>query len=324
MLTYTEIEAQITGFAADVRAGLTKPEQKELPSKYLYDRLGSKLFEAICELPEYGLTRADDRLLQRHAHEIASRIPGDVLVCELGSGSGQKTRWILEAMARRRYIRYFPIEISPAALAVCQRELADIESVGIIGLEREYLDGLLDVAARRIQGQRLLVLFLGSTIGNFSAPADANFLRDIRQILQSGDVLLLGTDLEKPVARLVNAYDDALGVTAAFNLNLLARINRELDANFDLNEFDHQARFNSATQSVEMHLHSRCKQTVTVPKAHLTVGFDAGETIWTENSHKYSLAEVRQKSKTAGFDLQAQWIDEDWLFAENLLVANVE
>ena len=156
------------------------------------------------------------------------RIPGDVILCELGSGSGRKTRWILEALSRRRHTNYFPIEISPVALAVCRRELADIDSVGIVGLEREYLDGLLEVAARRREGQRILVLFLGSTIGNFSYPADRNFLRDIRTILQPGDALLLGTDLEKPVPQLIDAYDDPLGVTAAFNLNLLARINREL------------------------------------------------------------------------------------------------
>lgn len=324
MLTDAVIAAPLTGFAADVRAGLTKAGQKELPSKYLYDALGSKLFEAICELPEYGLTRADARLLQGHAHEIASQVSGDVLVCELGSGSGRKTRWILEAMARRRHIRYFPIEISAEALAVCQRELADIESVEIVGLEREYLDGLLEVAARRSEGQRLVVLFLGSTIGNFSDPADANFLRDIRRILQAGDVLVLGTDLVKPVVQLVDAYDDPLGITAAFNLNLLARINRELDANFVLSQFEHEARFNSATQSVEMHLRSLRTQTAGISKAHLTVSFEAGETIWTENCHKYSPAEVRQKTKTAGFDLQAQWIDDDWLFAESLLVADVE
>src|SRR5437879_2839865 len=182
MLTNATFAAPLTGFAADVRAGLTRPGQKELPSKYLYDALGSKLFEAICELPEYGLTRADERLLRAYAHEIAARVPGDVAVCELGSGSGRKTRWILEALARRRHIRYFPIEISPAALAVCRRELADIDSVAIVGLEREYLDGLLEVAARREDGQRLLVLFLGSTIGNFSHPADTGFLREIRLI----------------------------------------------------------------------------------------------------------------------------------------------
>ena len=157
-------------FATDIRNGLTKPGQKELPSKYLYDTIGSKLFEVITELPEYGVTRADERLIRGHASEIVERIAGDVVLCELGSGSGTKTRWILEALSRRRHTYYFPIEISSAALAVCRRELADIDSVGIVGLEREYLDGLLEVAARRRDGQRILVLFLGSTIGNFSHP----------------------------------------------------------------------------------------------------------------------------------------------------------
>ena len=324
MLTNAVIEAPVTGFAADVRAGLAKSGQKELPSKYLYDALGSKLFEVICELPEYGLTRADERLLRRHAAEIAARVSGDVLVCELGSGSGRKTRWILEAMANRGQIGYFPIEISPAALADCRRELADIESVGIVGLEREYRDGLREVAARRTAGQRLLVLFLGSTIGNFSDPADAGFLRDIRRILRSGDALLLGTDLEKPINQMLLAYADPLGVTAAFNLNLLARMNRELAANFVIGQFEHQARFNSITHSVEMHLRSLCRQTVTISHADLKVGLEAGETIWTENSHKYSLAEVLEKTRAAGFDLEAQWVDRAWPFAETLLVARAE
>jgi dimethylhistidine N-methyltransferase len=315
--------APLSEFAADVRAGLTKPGQKELPSKYLYDALGSKLFEAICELPEYGLTRADERLLREHAREIAARLPGEVIVCELGSGSGRKTRWILEALARRRHIDYFPIEISPAALAVCRRELSDIDSVGIVGLEREYLDGLREVAAHREDGQRLLVLFLGSTLGNFSPPSDTGFLRGIRRILRSGDTLLLGTDLEKPPGQLMEAYDDPLGVTAAFNLNLLVRMNRELDAGFVLSQFEHHTAFNSATSSVEMHLRSLRKQTVAVPKARLTVEFESGETIWTENCHKFSLEGVRQKAHAAGFEIEAQWIDRDWPFAESLLAVNV-
>jgi L-histidine N-alpha-methyltransferase len=314
----------ISEFAADVRAGLTRPGQKELPSKYLYDALGSKLFEAICELPEYGLTRADERLLREHAREIATRIPGDVVVCELGSGSGRKTRWILEALARRRHINYFPIEISPVALAVCRRELSDIDSVGIVGLEREYLDGLLEVAAQRKDGQRLLVLFLGSTLGNFSPPADVDFMRDIRRILRTGDTLLLGTDLQKPLAQLMDAYDDPLGVTAAFNLNLLARMNRELEADFVLSQFEHHATFNSATSSVEMHLRSLRKQKVTLPKAYFAAEFKAGETIWTENCHKFSLEQVKHKAQAAGFEIEAQWIDHDWPFAESLLAANVE
>ena len=310
-----------TDFAMDVRAGLTKRGQKELPSKYLYDAIGSKLFEVIVELPEYGLTRADERLLRAHAHEIVRRNPGDVILCELGSGSGKKTRWLLEALSWRGHIDYFPIEISAEALAECRRELADIHSVGIVGLEREYLDGLLEVCARRREGQRILVLFLGSTIGNFSAPADRKFLHDIRNLLQPGDALLLGTDLEKPVPQLIEAYDDPLGVTAAFNLNLLARINRELEADFVLARFEHLARFDSETRSVEMHLRSLRRQTVTIQSADLTVTFEDGETIWTENSHKYSLDEVARIAEASGWICDAQWIDKEWPFAETLLMA---
>jgi dimethylhistidine N-methyltransferase len=321
MMTNVISAAPVHEFAADVRAGLTKAGQKELPSKYLYDSLGSKLFEAICELPEYGLTRADERLLERHAAEIVERIPGGVVVCELGSGSGRKTRWILEALSRRRRIAYYPIDISPSALAACERELADIRSVGIVGLEREYLDGLLEVTARRPAESRILVLFLGSTIGNCSHPADLHFLRQTRELLHPGDGLLLGTDLEKPISQLVEAYDDPLGVTAAFNMNLLSRINRELAGEFPLRHFGHEARFNSETRSIEMHLSSKRAQTVHIARAGISVEFADGESIWTENSHKYSLEEVRTLTAAAGFHIRSQWIDRSWPFAESLLIA---
>src|SRR5208283_4167313 len=183
-------------FAADVRTGLTKPGQKELLSKYLYDDVGSALFEVICHLPEYGLTRADERLLRRNADAIVDGIEGPVAVAELGSGSGRKTRWLLKALARRQHTSYYPVEISRSALVQCERELGDIDSISILGFEREYLDGLLDVAAYRQKGQRLLVLFLGSTIGNFDRRAGVKFLTEVRRILQPGDSLLLGTDLE--------------------------------------------------------------------------------------------------------------------------------
>ncbi len=310
-----------SGFAADVRNGLTKPGQKELPSKYLYDEVGSKLFEVISLLPEYGLTRADQRLLQRSAREIVDRLPGDTVVAELGSGNGMKTRSILEAFCRRRHTSYFPIEISPSALAICRRDLADLDSISIVGFEREYLDGLLEVAARRRADQRVLVLFLGSTIGNFDHPADIAFLRKIRNTLKCGDVLLLGTDLEKPADRLIRAYDDSLGVTAAFNLNLLARVNRELDADFPLEHFEHVARFNTETRSIEMHLRSLRVQRVTVARAGFSVTLNRGETIWTETSHKYSLAEVEALAQGAGFRRETQWVDAEWPFAETLLVA---
>ena len=308
-------------FAADVRAGLTLPGQKELPSKYLYDDVGSALFEVISHLPQYGLTRADERLLRRHASEIVERLPGSVAVTELGSGSGRKTRWLLEAFCKRQRTSYYPIELSHSALLMCQRELSDIDAVSIVGFEREYLDGLVEVAAYRNSGQRLLVLFLGSTIGNFDRAAGVKFLSAVRSVLLPGDGLLLGTDLEKPSWQLLQAYDDELGVTAAFNLNLLGRVNRELEADFDISQFAHFARLNHEARSVEMHLRSKRRQVVSIPAAQVSVEFQADETIWTESSHKYSAGEVFQIARESGFGCEVQWIDQQWPFAENLLIA---
>jgi len=204
---------------------------------------------------------------------------------------------------------------------MCERELSDIDSISIVGFEREYLDGLLEVAAHRQRNQRLFVLFLGSTIGNFDRAAGVKFLAEVRHILQPGDSLLLGTDLEKPSEQLLKAYNDEIGVTAAFNLNLLARINRELDGNFDLAQFEHVAKINREARSVEMHLQSKRRQTVRIPAADLRVEFQEDETIWTESSHKYLPEEVFQMAQNAGFSCQAQWIDEQWPFAESLLIA---
>ena len=308
-------------FAADVRAGLTRPGQKELPSKYLYDDVGSALFEVISHLPEYGLTRADERLLRRHANDIVDRVGGPVAVAELGSGSGRKTRWLLEAFARRQRISYYPVEISHSALVMCEKELSDIDRISILGFEREYLDGLLEVAAYRKHGERLAVLFLGSTIGNFDRPAAVDFLCEVRRILQPEDFLLLGTDLVKPSSQLVAAYDDELGVTAAFNMNLLARANRELAADFNLKQFEHVAKINPVARSVEMHLRSKRRQAVRIPMAEIVVQFEEGETIWTESSHKYTAEEMYEIAERTGFRCDLQWIDEQWPFAENLLVA---
>jgi dimethylhistidine N-methyltransferase len=307
--------------AADVRAGLCRPGQKELPSKYLYDEIGSALFEVVSVLPEYGLTRADERLLHRHAADIVSRLKPQVLVAELGSGSGKKTRWLLEALARRQCTTYCPIEISPTALARCENELSGIDRISIVGFERPYLDGLLAAAARRAEADHLLVLFLGSTIGNFDRDAAERFLTEVRRILFPGDALLLGTDLEKPLPQLLAAYDDSLGVTAAFNLNLLARINRELDADFDLSAFRHEARYDTERQRIEMHLRSLRDQIVTIPRSGCSVSFLKDETIWTESSHKYRVQDISAIARRNGFHCDFQWIDTQWPFAESLLIA---
>ena len=323
MLTEALARCSITDFAEDVRNGLTKPGQKELPSNYLYDEVGSALFDAITLLPEYGLYRADERILRQHAAEIVRPLlSAPVVVAELGSGSGKKTHWILEALAPHQHTRYYPIEISSTALARCAKEMNQLDRVSFAGIQREYLDGLSIVTANRRDRERLLVMFLGSTIGNFDRPAAMEFLIETRRRLRTGDALLLGTDLVKPVELLLAAYDDPPGVTASFNLNLLARINRELGANFDLRAFRHLAHYDELERRIEMHLVSQRNQVVTIPEAHCTVAFECGETIWTESSYKYRSDEIRQMAYRAGFQMEAQWVDEEWPFAESLLTAD--
>jgi L-histidine Nalpha-methyltransferase len=306
-------------FAREVRAGLTRTGQKTLPCRYFYDDVGSALFEAITCLAEYGLTRADTRVIQGHAADLVELLPPNVLIAELGSGSGAKTRPILESFGRRQNVAYYPIDLSASALAKCVRDLGPFGAV--FPLEASYLLGLRQAAERRAPGQTLLVLFLGSTIGNFEPEAAIDFLYAIRLCLQPGDAVLLGTDLVKPVEQLLSAYDDPLGVTAAFNLNLLARVNRELDGDFELRRFQHIVRYNREAQRIEMHLRPLEYQVVSIKKADLTVEIAPGETIRTEECHKFRPEQVCTLARTTGFRLEAQWIDEEWPFAESLLVA---
>lgn len=308
-------------FIRDVRQGLGRNGQKELPSSYLYDEIGAALFETITLLPEYGLTRADARLLELHSSEMASCLPAPLLVTELGSGSGRKTRWVLEALTERGPLDYYPIDISRPALVKCRGELGRIDGVRMEEVESSYLTGLNTVLGRRRRGEAVLVLFLGSTIGNFDRAAAQAFLTQLRSQLVPGDALLLGADLIKPVDQLLAAYNDSIGVTAAFNLNVLARMNRELGGDFVLKNFKHGAVYNGEHRRIEMHLRSVRKQQGRIRDADLTVNLDAGETIWTESSYKYELGEVRRMASRAGFDCHAQWTDEEWPFAESLFIA---
>ncbi len=307
---------------SEVRDGLGRTGQKTLPSKYFYDAVGSTLFEAISQLPEYGLTRAGERILSERATEIVRRIPLPVRVAELGSGSGRKTKYVLAAMAERQPVVYHPIDISSAALQDCEREMGQIPTVRVASVHAEYLDGMAIIAKERRNGERLLVLFLGSTIGNFERDAADAFMRELRGTLQTGDTLLLATDLVKPVDQMIRAYDDPAGVTAAFNKNLLVRINRELDADFDLTRFAHEARWNADDRCIEMHLRSTVRQRVAVRGADLIVPFEENETIWTESSHKYTPEEPAAIGRRAGFEEGGQWLDRDWPFAQTLLVAS--
>jgi L-histidine N-alpha-methyltransferase len=298
----------ITEFASDVRCGLAKP-QKELPSKYLYDELGSALFDAITVLPEYGLTRADERLLRRHSSEIPREFS---LVAELGSGSGRKTRAVLEPLGGPDY---FPIDVSPPALERCSRELADLARV--TPLAASYLEGLDQVQEHR-NGGRVLLLFLGSTIGNFEPRCRMDLLTQVRARLREDDALLIGCDLVKPIDTMLEAYDDPSGVTASFNLNLLGRINRELGADFNQRAFAHEARYDPSSRRIEMHLRAESDQTVTIREAGVHCTIRSGETIWTESSHKFELEEIAEMAVEAGFRPEAQWVDPEWPFAENL------
>ena len=313
--------AALDEFTSDVVLGLSHPGQRELPSKYLYDEVGSALFDVICLLPEYGLSRAGARLLQRYSGEVVECLSSPVIVAELGSGSGQKTRWLLEALSRRQRVNYYPIDISGSALFRCQQELGQMDFISIVGFERAYLDGLAEVAARRRPGEHMLVLFLGSTIGNFDRPAGDQFLREVRRKLQKGDALLLATDLEKPVPQLLRAYDDFAGVTAAFNKNILARINRELDANFDLARFEHVVRWDESERRIEMHLRSTGWQHIHIRRAGFGFTLRAAETVWTESSHKYSSIDVVNMGERTGYRCVRQWFDSEWPLAHNLFLA---
>jgi len=306
---------------AEVRAGLGHPTQKYLPSRLLYDALGSALFDAIGLVPEYGLTRADARILHDHAHAITAAAAKTRVIAELGSGNGTKTFWILDALSGAVPRTYVPIDISAAALARCERELAGIPGVTVAPIEADYLHGLAIAAERRVDHAPMLVLFLGSTIGNFDRPEGERFIADVRAALSPGDALLLGTDLVKPVPELLAAYDDAIGVTAAFNRNLLINANRELGADFDPESFEHRVQWDVDQRRVEMHLVSKAAQTVTITALELEVELQARESIWTESSHKFTLEEPRAIASRTGFVCTGQWVDEEWPFAESLLVA---
>ena len=308
-------------FAADVVRDLQR-RPKQLQSRYLYDALGSSLFDAICRLPWYRITRAEARLLRQHAREIASSVPGwldEPTLVELGCGNGEKLEVVLTAVPAAP-IDVHLIDISPDALQATTARLAGLAHVAVTPHEAPYEAGLDRVRARLRSRGPALVLFLGSNIGNFDRPVAASLLRSIRHALQPGSALLLGADLVKPPETLVLAYDDPLGVTAAFNKNLLVRINRELGGDFDLDAFQHRAIWNDDEQRVEMHLISLDAQEVRLAGG-VRIRFEAGETIWTESSYKYSEDSIADLGLRTGFTVSTQWIDPEAGFALTLFEA---
>jgi dimethylhistidine N-methyltransferase len=307
-----------TGFARDVYEGLCTP-QKILPAKYLYDEVGSALFEAITLLPEYGLTRAEERLLRANANEIAWRMEPIAAVAELGSGNGAKTGTLLEAIAGiQRHVDYFAIDLSTAALDHCRAHLQRIPGVDIHTIAASYLDGLAAIRKQEGARGRMLLLFLGSSLGNLAGDEAILFFRNVRQYLTAGDAILVGADLVKTPGALLNAYADPAGVTSAFNLNLLSRINRELGGDFQLRSFRHDARWLPGLNRIEMHLVSQDRQVVRVRESGCLATFEPGESIWTETSQKFTLTSLAEIAARAGLSVRAQWIDLEWPFAESL------
>jgi len=308
------------GLAEDVRIGLTGDRKRFLP-KYFYDDLGSQLFEAICLLPEYYLTRAENEILERYSDEIAAAVPGHKTLVEMGSGSASKTRLVIEAILRKQPdLCFMPVDISASALESSSRIL--LQSYPRLRIEAyaaDYFVGLSELGKK--QRGRTLALFLGSNISNFEQDEALRFLRAMRSVLHKGDALLLGADLKKDQKILEAAYNDALGVTSAFNLNVLARINRELGGNFDLRAFRHNAFYNEARSRIEIYIESLAFQTVRIEKLDLEVEFSAGELIHTENSHKYDLASIAELASSTGFDCSRTWFDDQERFSSNLLLA---
>src|SRR5262245_22289772 len=300
-------------FGADVRYYLSLTP-RQLPSRYFYDDLGSALFESICRLPWYTITRAEMRLLAAHGDSVFRRLPSLSRVVELGPGNGEKLRTLLEAASRRQTpIDVHLIDVSPSALAIAAQTIGGVGDVRVITHQATYDSGLREALKDRTG--RTLVAFLGSNIGNFDPPGASAFLQNIRASLKNGDAVLLGVDLVKATDRLLIAYDDPLGVTAAFNRNLLLRLNRDLGASIDLDEFLHRAVWNAEQSRVEMHLVARSDQTIEIPRAHVEEHLQAGETIWTESSYKYVPEQIGDLLESCGFNPTAQWIDRDDAFA---------
>jgi L-histidine N-alpha-methyltransferase len=298
-------QTDLSQFAEDVAYYLSLTP-RQLPSQYLYDELGAALFDAICRLPWYRITRLEHELLSLHAHDIFQRLQGLATLVELGSGNGEKLATLVEAGAHGPMTVHL-VDVSPYALAAAIRTLNAYPNLAVVGHRATYEAGLAEARATQASG-RTLVLFLGSNIGNFDPPGADAFLRGVRAAVTRGDALLMGADLVKPERELLLAYDDPLGVTAAFNKNLLVRTNRELGSDFDLDGFAHRAVWNREASRMEMYLVSGRRQEVRVPAARLDITFEPGETIWTESSYKYRPADVVAMLDRAGFSALDQWL----------------
>lgn len=299
-------------FATDVAYGLTR-KNKFIPSKYFYDERGSQLFDQICALPEYYLTRKEIEILSSIKQDLSEFLGGDYSVVELGSGAAIKTKYLFDALSKNQEkINYYPIDISNTIEESGERLHSKFDNLQITGIIDQY-EGGLDLV-KNIDCKKIIAFF-GSSIGNFDQHGMVSFLKKIQCGMKQGDLFLLGLDLVKNKKILENAYNDSKGITRKFNLNLLQRINDELDGDFILSKFEHVAFYNSKEKRIEMHLRSKAKQHISINNINLSISLERGETIRTEYSHKYTIPQIKKIAKNIGLHIKQIWSDEKNYFA---------
>jgi len=298
-----------------------RSNQKSINPKFFYDEKGSHLFEKICTLPEYYLTNAEISILNQLDDKISPHLDGDFRLVELGSGSSTKTRILIQILERlQTYVEYIPIDISRILKASSRILQSDFKRLHITGIIDEYESGLKFL--KYYDTKKNLIIFLGSSFGNFDLEDGSKFLSKINSAMKKDDLFLIGLDLVKDKKILECAYNDSEGITAQFNLNILSRINSELGGNFDLQKFRHHAVYNEDQNKIEMYLHSIDRQTINIPQADLILNLEKDELIHTENSQKFTISNIKQMSEKAGFEIKDMWYDEKQYFAMILLSKN--
>jgi len=304
-------------FAEEISSSLNR-DSKFINPKFFYDKKGSDLFEKICSLPEYYPTRTEISILKKLQAELSSYIDKNFRLVELGSGSSVKTRLILDILTKlQENTEYFPIDISEILTESSEELLKDYDGLHITGLIDTYEGGLEFL--KNFDDKKNLILFLGSSFGNFSPDDGSKFLQKINSTMKSGDLFLIGLDLVKDKQILESAYDDSQGVTAEFNLNILSRINDELDADFNLKNFSHHVLYNEKEQRIEMYLKSLVNQSVIISKSGILLNLEKDELIHTENSHKYRLSQIHELLDSTGFEIKHTWLDDNKHFSLTLV-----
>lgn len=303
-------------FSEEIGYSLSK-NNKYIHPKFFYDKHGSDLFEKICALPEYYLTRTEESILKKSHHELSKYIDDSFRLVELGSGSSTKTRLILDIFKNQKNPEYFPIDISEILTESSELLLNDYQNLHITGIMDTYEGGLEFI--EKFDDKKNLIIFLGSSFGNFPPKEGLDFLKKINSVLKHEDLFLIGLDLVKDKTILENAYDDSRGITSQFNLNVLSRINDELDADFDLRNFEHYATYNEKKQRIEMYLKSLVNQSITISKSDLVLDLEKNELIHTEFSHKYTITQIKTIMNAAGFDIKNMWLDENKFFSLTLV-----